>query len=163
MGQRLPTIREISWVAFGWQLVVLALLIATMFAVVGPRHGVTLGAVAFLAWRLCAHQLVARHHRTGIRLMRARRLEPAIAAFQRSLAFFERYPWLDRYRAVVLLSPSRMCYREMALVNIAFAWGQLGNGVLMKQAYERAHAEYPENPIALAALQQIAAIEQSAR
>ncbi|GMV39058.1 MAG: hypothetical protein AMXMBFR64_07740 [Myxococcales bacterium] len=159
MGQRrLPMIKEVSWAAVGPQLVLLAVLVAAGHAVIGPRFGVTAGALVWLAWRMGGHQVVARHHRAGIRLLRARRPEQAIGAFERSIAFFERHPWVDRHRALVLLSPSRMCYREMALVNIAFAWGQLGDGVRMKQTYERALAEYPDNPIAAAALQQIAAI-----
>lgn len=161
--QRLPMIREVSWAALGPQLVLLAALMAIAYTVFGPRYGVTTGALVYLVWRFGAHQLVALHHRTGIRLLRTKRYELAIAAFERSIAFFERHPWVDRYRALVLLSPSRMAYREMALVNIAYSWGQLGDGNRMKQTYERAAAEYPDNPIATAALTQIAAIESRKR
>ena len=47
--------------------------------------------------------------------------------------FFKRYNWIDKYRFVVLLSLSRISYTEMALANIAFCHGQLGEGGKSKE------------------------------
>lgn len=159
---RTPIIREINWAALAPQLLILAALIALAHGVLGPRHG-ALGALVYLAWSFGARFVLARDHRQGIRLTRAGRHREAITSYERSLAWFEQVPWLDRHRAILMLSASRMAYREMALVNIAWCWGQLGDGPRMKAAYERAAREYPENPIARSALRQIAAIEAAGR
>lgn len=161
--QRLPLVREVAWAAVGPQIVILAALIGLAHVLAGPRHGVAVGAGLFLLWSLGSRRLLAGDHRRGIALTRAGKHREAIAAYERSLAFFEQRPWLDRYRAILMLSASRMAYREMALANIAYCWGQLGEGARMKAAYERVAAEYPGNPIATAALRQIAAIEAANR
>jgi hypothetical protein len=48
-----------------------------------------------------------------------------------------------------------MSYKEMALNNIAFCYGQLGKGKLSKEYYEKTLDEFPESGIAKAGLRLI--------
>ena len=50
------------------------------------------------------------------------------------------------------LSSSKMSYKEMALVNIAFCYGQLGEGEKAREYYNAALKENPNNGMAIAAL-----------
>lgn len=60
-----------------------------------------------------------------------------------------------------MMTPGAMCYREMALINIAFAHGQIGNGNKAKEFYQRTLDEFPNNIMASAALKMIESIEHS--
>jgi tetratricopeptide (TPR) repeat protein len=126
---------------------------------VGALFGIGLYLFAAIALRL----LLAPDHRRGIRLVRANRWAEALRAFEASHAYFQRHPWLDRYRTVFLLSVSRASFREMALLNAAFCHTQLGNGAQAKETYQRALAEFPDSGMARAALNMIEAIEKSMR
>ena len=82
-------------------------------------------------------------------------------AQQESYDFFTRCRWLDRYRAVTLMSLSAISYREMALINIAFAYSQIGDGGKAKEHYERALDDFPNSGMASAALKLINSVERS--
>lgn len=76
----------------------------------------------------------------------------AIPCFERSLEFFDRHPWLDRYRSVILLSVSAISYREMAMTNLGFCYSQLLDGTNARQWYERCIERFPESSIAQCSL-----------
>lgn len=75
--------------------------------------------------------------------------------FSQSADFFTKNKWLDKYRAVTLLSASKMCYREMALCNIAFCYAQTMQPEKAKALYEQILEEYPDNGIAYYSLSSI--------
>jgi hypothetical protein len=135
-------------------LLIMAAFVAVAAVVSGRYDNPALfsGVGAYLVLSVVLRYTVTREHRNGVRLMRAGRFEDAVPAFQRSVAFFERHPRIDRLRAFTALSASSMTYREMAMCNIAFALAQLRRGEAAKNAYERVLAEYPDNGMARAAL-----------
>lgn len=96
--------------------------------------------------------VIARQHRQGVALLKRNNFEQSIQHFQQSVAYFERNPWVDKYRFITLLSASRMTYREMGMCNIAFSLTQLGRGTEAKEIYNEVLEQYPENGIASAAL-----------
>ena len=55
------------------------------------------------------------------------------------------------------MTPSSFSYREMGLLNIAFAYGQLGDGESARTFYEQVIKEYPNNWMAQAVLNLIEA------
>lgn len=156
---KLPTTRPISWLATIPQLVALSTAIAIGWLVSRDSAGIFLGTAAYLTYSIGSRQLIPRAHRRGIRLSQNREFEAAIREHKASYEFFSRHPWLDRYRSIVMMSPSAMSYREMALLNIAFAYGQLGEGAKSKEYYLRAKEEFPENGLADAALKMIESFE----
>lgn len=110
---------------------------------------------------MIGRRMIPRWHRRGIRLVMAGHFPEAISCFEKSYAFFAKYPWLDSMRYGVLFSSSNMPYREMALVNIAFAFGQLGEGAKSKAYYERALKEFPGSVLAQTSLNMIKAFDPS--
>ena len=91
-------------------------------------HILILGSGIYLAYSMSSRWLIPHRHRRGIRLLRQEQYLEAISAFEESLEFFTRHSWIDTYRAITLMTPTTSSFREMALMNIAFAYGQLGDG-----------------------------------
>ncbi|MNT83366.1 Tetratricopeptide repeat protein [compost metagenome] len=81
--------------------------------------------------------------------------ETAIAHFKKSVDYFTRNKWVDKYRVITVLSSSKMCYREMGLCNIAFCYSQTMQAEKAKALYEEILEEYPDNGIAYYALNSI--------
>jgi hypothetical protein len=131
-------------------------------AILGARNAVLWGAAAYLAYSIGSRALFTRAHRAGIRLVKQRRFEEAIPKFQESFDFFERHPWIDRFRSFVLMSPSAASYREMALANIAFCYGQIGNGEACRGYYRECLARFPGSGLASAALRMLDSVSPTA-
>lgn len=110
----------------------------------------------FLIYAL--RNIIARQHRQGVALLKKNNFEQAISYFKQSVTYFERKPWIDKYRYITLLSASRMTYREMGLCNIAFSLTQLGRGAEAKEIYHKVLEEYPGNGIATAALRMMESV-----
>lgn len=94
-------------------------------------------------------------HRRGIKKMKKGDYEAAISDFKSSYTFFQKHKWLDKFRCIFILSPSAITYKEMALINIAFAYSQKGDGENSIKYYERALTEYPNSILAKTALNMI--------
>jgi tetratricopeptide (TPR) repeat protein len=124
-------------------------------------HSVIFGCAIYLIYSLCSRQIIASAHRTGIRLSKRGRFQEAIALFEQSYQFFTKHKWIDRFRSLVLMSPSAISYREMALVNIAFCHSQIGNAESAKEYYEKTLQEFPDSGMAKASLNMIKTFEKT--
>jgi hypothetical protein len=146
-----PVVRQISWPAVVPQLLALgvAITIARHFH---PRDGAVIGVIGYLIYSAGSRRVLTSHHRAAIGFVRQNRFTEAIEEFQRSLLFFEKHRWIDRFRSVALMSPSAISYREMALANIAFCYSQIGDGAHARQWYAACLAEFPHSAMAAAGL-----------
>lgn len=90
--------------------------------------------------------IIPASHRKGLYYIRKGELEGAIFAFRKSYDFFQKYNWLDEYRAFTLFSLSALSYKEMALMNIIYCHAQLGRDTEVKQVQQRLKSEFPNNP-----------------
>lgn len=159
----IPIVRKTNWLLTIPNFIVMGLCILTCYLLFSARIGIfsiSLGATIYLIYSFGSRALLTRDHRRGIRLIRQERYTEAIPAFERSADFFTRYRWLDRFRALTMLTPSHYGYHEMALANIAFCYAQLGDVARAKAAYERVLRDYPNNELARAALNLIDAVEK---
>jgi hypothetical protein len=59
------------------------------------------------------------------------------------------------------MTPGAMSYREMALVNIAFCYVQIGDGVQARLSYEKCLERFPRSEIALSTLRMMDAAERA--
>jgi tetratricopeptide (TPR) repeat protein len=127
-----------------------------------PDNAGIFGALTYLLLSFSLRNFVPMDHRNGIKKNNAGHFQAAISDFEKSYTFFKRYEWIDKYRFITLLSASKMSYREMALANIAFSYGQIGNGKKSKEYYERTLKEFPESGLAKSALRMISSMENNA-
>jgi tetratricopeptide (TPR) repeat protein len=101
---------------------------------------------------LALRYFVPKSHREGMKFTKQQDFEKAIDSFKKSFEFFTKYRWVDNNRYLTLLSSSRMCYREMALCNIAFCYSQIGKGTKAIEYYSLVLEEFPENGLAVSGL-----------
>lgn len=118
------------------------------------------GAITYLVISQILRRTISKEHRRGMANIQRQQFEEAIANFERSYAFFQQNNWIDQYRFVTLLSSGRMSYKEMALNNIAFCYGQLGNGLLSKEYYQKTLDEFPESEMAKVGLRFLQSMNQ---
>lgn len=150
-----PRVVNWSWARVVPQLAALTLAIVTvhwLLPSVKMFEAFAVGAVAFLVYSYGSRFFIGRNHQRGIQAFRKGRFREAQEYYGRSIAFFERHPWVDRYRAITLMSPSTWSYREMGLLNRAFACAQLGDREGAVAGYETVLREYPKNEMAQQAL-----------
>ena len=160
MASGTPVIRQINWIALAFQLCIFVALVFLFQALnVGAPSLSAIAAYLVLVYFL--RFFLAKDHRYGMMFLKREDFESAILHFGNSYEYFQEKPWLDRFRAVFLLSSSRISYKEMALVNIAYCYSQLGNGAQAKTYYQQALREFPDSGIAKAGLNAINAGEKN--
>ena len=143
----MPVIHQIAWVSLILQLVIVGVFIgaAEYFGVPKPILAATL---AYIVLAALIRLLLTSHHRRGMHYARQGRLELAILDFQKSYEFFHRHAWLDEMRYIFLLSTSRVSYREMGLLNLAYCdlWADRGEDAV--RTYLRTIEEFPHSGLA---------------
>jgi hypothetical protein len=158
MSSGLPFVRQSKLIFVLIQLVILCIIII-LFYFAGVEDFILSGAIVFLLLALSLKFIIARLHRRGISLIKRKKYIEAIPFFEESYRFFTTHKWVDDYRVFTMFSSSRISYREMALLNIAFCQSQIGNGTKSKEYYLRTLSEFPDSEMAKTALKLIESTE----
>ena len=154
MSSGRPVIRQIAWIALIPQLIILIVLVVLTSMIFGVSSPIPdLAVILYFLYPLVSRKLIAHNHRSGIRLFKAGDYVHAIDEFEKSYDFFMKHKWIDKYRFVILLSSGRISYAEMALLNIAFCYTQIGDGNRAKMYYGKTLEQFPDSGMAKAALQ----------
>lgn len=151
MSSGTPIVKQIAWISLIPQFG-LMVLFALIYYMLGIKDFPLWAAVTYLVLSVLLRLTVAGQQRMGIRCVRKEQYEAAIEHFQKSYDFFKRHHWVDKYRFITMLSSSRISFKEMALNNIAYCYGQMGDGVKAREYYERTLQEFPDSEMAKAAL-----------
>lgn len=129
MASGKPIVRQLLILLTIMQFVyVLGLFFIFKFAYPQGKDYVLLATTVYLILVLVVRNILAFHHRKGIRCFKKGNYAQAIPQFLKSYDFFTKYIWLDKYRFIFLFSASRISYKEMALINTAFCYSQIENG-----------------------------------
>ncbi len=158
MASNVPLIRQFSWPSLIPQLAIIGLLLFA-YDRAGMGEPFLFAAVTYSLSSLLLRTLLAKSHRQGMRLVKQRRFTEALPCFEKSVDFFSKNAWVDKYRFLALLSASKLSYKEMGLCNIAFCYSQTGKGQKAKEYYEQALQVNPDNGIALAGLNMLTSTE----
>ena len=148
---RIAIVRPISWLNAAVSIGILAGCV-TIGHVLLPTGGIAVGAAFYLVTSVVLRTVLCRHHRAAIRLCKRLHYAEAIPEFHKSVEFFGRHRWVDRFRSVTILSAAGLGYREMGLVSLGFCYGQIGDGVNARRCYDLCLEEHPDNEMARAAL-----------
>lgn len=162
MSSSVPIISQSSWVSIIPQFILMGVIIYVYY-LLELSAPFRWGALTYLVLSFGLKYSVAREHSQGIKLVKKQQFDTAIPHFEKSVAFFTKYPWIDKYRYVTMLSSSKEPYKAMGLCNIAFCYCQSGDAIKAKEYYDMTLKEYPENGLAKAGLKMIQTIEQAAR
>jgi len=158
MTSKVPTVRQVAWFSLVPQIFFVGLIILIYYKL-ELKEPILYGALTYLAISLCLRNLLAKSHRQGMKYVKQQQFSQAIPYFEKSVVFFTRNQWIDKFRFITLLSSSKMTYKEMGLCNIAFCYSQIGNGVKAKEYYEITLREFPDNGMAISALKLINSVE----
>jgi len=161
MTSKVPTVRQMAWVSIIPQISFMGVLVFIYSRLeLEFIEAILCGSLTYLVISFCLRNLITKSHIQGMKYVKQQRFSEAIPSFEKSVDFFTRNSWVDKFRFITFLSSSKMSYKEMGLCNIAFCYGQTSNGVKAKEYYERALDEFPNNGIALTALKLINSIGQ---
>ena len=151
MASNVPIIRKIEPLFLIPHYAIMGLLVY-IYYLLELKDYLPAGIVTFFILALALRNFISGRHRQGMRLVKQNKFKEAIPLFEKSVEYFTRNEWVDKYRYLTLLSPSKITYREMGLCNIAFCYSQTGDGQKAKQLYELVLREFPENGLARAGL-----------
>ena len=135
MSSKAPTVRQIAWISLFPQLLVMGIIMFIWYQF-NKSDFFIYGAITYLIMSQLLRRTIAKEHRKGMVKVKIEDFENAIPHFERSYEYFKRNEWVDKYRFLTLLSSGKMTYKEMALNNIAFCYGQIGKGKISKEYYE---------------------------
>src|SRR5215212_5466579 len=116
MPSTTPIVKQIAWLNFIPQVIIIGLF-CWLFYLLNVKNPFVPAVLMWFALASALQNLVPRHHRRGMAFVKQGDYEPAIEHFKNSYDYFTRNKWLDKYRSIILLSISRISYREMALLN----------------------------------------------
>jgi tetratricopeptide (TPR) repeat protein len=159
MSSKIPIVKQMAWLSAIPHLIIFACLVLVV-RLLGFKSDVPIGAILFLAIYYILRYQVPKHHRRGIVLYKKKKFTEAIPHFQKSYDFFRNKSWIDKYRYIALLSSSRISYTEMALINMAYCHGQIGNGKESKMLYKKTLEEFPNSEMAKASLRMFESAEK---
>ena len=157
MASKQPIVKQTAWLSLIPQLLILAIFIA-LASLTSTQNPAIMGALAYISASVLLRKTVALHHRKGMAHFRKEEFAPALDRFQQSYDFFSHNRWVDDWRYVTLMSSSRISYQEMALLNMAYCYGQLGEGDKARAFYERTLLEFPDSTMAKAAINMLDSI-----
>lgn len=146
-----PTIKQTAWISIVPQVAFISFLV-WIWDFFNADTPLLNGALTYMAFSFALRKFIPKDHEQGMMLVKQGKYLEAIPFFHKSYDFFRKYNWIDKYRYLIMLSSSKMSYKEMALNNIAFCYGQSENGMKSKEYYEKALQEFPESGVAQSAL-----------
>ncbi len=147
MASKIPVIRNTNYLYFIPQLAILMLIIFALYYF-GSEHYLIIGFSIYFLLSIYLKVLIPKWHRKGIFFLRKGNLPAAISAFQKSYEFFQKYLWVDQYRAFTLFSTSQFSYSEMALMNIIWCFEQLGDKKNAAKYHNLLRKKFPGNKYA---------------
>ena len=134
------------------QLLVIVLL-TVIFNYLGLENALFIALIIYLPLAFLLKRVVPINQTKGVAMVKAGNIEGALDQFQKSYLFFSNYPWLDKYRALLLLTINNLSYTEMALLNAAYCYDLLGDKVKAEEVYKEILIKFPDSLRAKAALQ----------
>ena len=149
-----PIVKQTSWFSLIPQLLILSAFIA-LASLTGTENPAVMGSLAYISVSVVTRRTATLHHRIGMAHLRKEELAPALERFKQSYDFFSRSRWVDNWRYVTLMSSSRISYQEMALLNIAYCYGQLGEEAMAKEFYQKTLHQFPDSAMAKAAIKML--------
>ena len=164
MNNDLPNVRKIAWLPVTLHIVFQAALIYSLWRSWFPNNlplAMICGAGGYLVYSRLSRAIVLRHHRQGVKLLKAGMYQEAIEEFQSMYDILDRHKWIDRYRYVLLLSETSIPYGVSALCNIAYGYWMLNQNAKSLEYYRKTVQSYPNFDAFKEAMETVEAAQHS--
>ena len=159
MRSKVPFVKkEIAWLSLIPRLLYLGLLCLAFYP---------LDKKNFFIYAIIVHSLITFGLRkwalpavvhSSVALIKEGKFEEAIPYIKESIDYYDKHPWIDKYRFLLMVSSSKLCIMELLLCNLAYCHLQIGDVKIAKLTYEEVLRRYPENANARVQLQTINAV-----
>ncbi len=144
MAGKIPVIRSTNFFFIIPQIGILCIIIYVLY-LLDLAHYLILGVSLYFLLSIYLKVLIPKWHRKGVFFLKKGELQASILSFQRSYQYFQRYAWIDQYRALTLFSTSHLSYSEMALMNIIYCYEQLGDKKNAQKYHKILSQQFPNN------------------
>ena len=144
MASKIPVIRHTNIFFFLPQIAILLAFIFTL-KLFEVNHYLLMGLSLYFLLSIYLKVLIPKWHRKGVYYLKKGVFNDAIMCFQRSYTYFQKYTWIDQYRAFTLFSTSQISYAEMALMNIIYCYEQMGDKQNAKKYHKILQEKFPHN------------------
>lgn len=125
--EQIKTIRPRNWLYESLVMIELILIVGIWWMFSDSwRYAFVFGGFTYLAFAWTLRLILQRYHRKGMQLLRLKKYEEAVEAFQNSHNFFAAHPWIDKCRFITMFSSSAIPYRQMALNNLGICYLYMG-------------------------------------
>ena len=154
--------KQVNFIRSTWQSELPAYLLQCVLLIIAyfifspylGSYAIVVGILIFFAYRTLCNRVFLRHIRRSNKYMKSGNYALAIPEAEIVLAFFTKYPWIDRYKNLLLLRKTPRTLREDALRVIAICYDRLDDVDRANTYFERTVKEYPDSKLALYSLQQ---------
>ena len=137
--------QEINWIALIPKLLLLGVLCVCLYPVDQKIFFVPAFFIYFILTRLAKWLFFPTALYESIKLIRNAEFGQAIPHIQKSIDYYIKNSWIDRYRYVLQISSAKTSIMESCLCNLAYCYLQTGEIQTAKGKYEAILAKYPEN------------------
>lgn len=120
-----PNIKPISWQSVGRQFVIIGLMIM-IYYLTGFSKPFIFGCATYTLLSFILRTVVPRSHNKGVRLINRQKFNEAEPYVLKSIKFFEKNSWVDKYSYITLLNSSKLTYLEMGICNIIYCYFKCG-------------------------------------
>lgn len=134
-----------NWIAFVPRIIILGLLCIFFYQLDKKIYFIPAFIVYLLITYLFKILFLPEVLHKGIQFIREAKFGKAIPLIHQSIAYYVKYPWIDKYRYLFMISSSTYTLREMCLCNYAYCSLQIGEITKATQIYEDILKEFPNN------------------
>jgi tetratricopeptide (TPR) repeat protein len=142
-------LRQVNWSAFLLHVLLIVLFPYLLSLVnVAIDLGLLISSLSYMGLSVILQRIIPVDHRMGFSLLIQKNYEAAALAFQKSWDYFNKKTWLDNYRAILMLSASKISYREMALINRSLCYWHIGDTERALESYREVLSYFPNSKMA---------------
>ena len=162
MSSKVPFVKqETVWLAIVPRVLFIGILCLAYYQW-DRRNYFVLGFITYLIiWYGLRTMAFPKDVHKSIRLIKEEKFGEAIPYIERSIVFYNRHSWIDKYRFLLMVSSSKRGIRESSICNLGFCLLQIGQVKAAKEVYENVLRQYPESTIAILQLRTINSISNS--
>lgn len=146
MTSKVPFIKqETNWIALVPKLSVIGLLCLCFYQIDKNNFYIIAVFVYFMLTLIARRLFFPAVMYKSIKLIKEGKFGQAIPLIQKTIDYYSKKPWIDKFRFLLLISSSKRTIREGSLCNLGYCYLQIGEIKRAKEIYQNVLAQYPEN------------------
>jgi len=159
MSSKVPFVKqETVWLALVPRILFIGIL-SMVYHQWDRKNYLVFGFITYLIiWYGLRTMAFPKEVHKSIGLIKEEKFDEAIPYIERSIEFYNKHSWIDKYRFLLMVSSSKRGIRESSICNLGFCLLQIGDVKAAKEVYEDVLRQYPENTVAKIQLRTINAL-----